>query len=96
MRLAQRARIVLLAAQGLQSKDIAAQLGVGQVQVSRWRERYAEARFTGIERDLPRGALGGVDHPEQARSSPTGAHARWSQSSGSAPPVSRVTGARMA
>jgi transposase len=56
VRLAQRARIVLLAAQGLQSKDIAAQLGVGRVQVSRWRERYAESRLAGIERDLPRGA----------------------------------------
>jgi uncharacterized protein YjcR len=31
---------VLLAAQGLQNKDIAEQLGVGRVQVSRWRERY--------------------------------------------------------
>jgi transposase len=56
VRLAQRARIVLLAAQGMQSKDIAAQLQIGRVQVSRWRERYAETRFAGIERDLPRGA----------------------------------------
>ena len=56
VRLVQRARIVLLAAQGMQSKDIAAELGIGRVQVSRWRERYAESRLTGIERDLPRGA----------------------------------------
>jgi transposase len=56
VRLAQRARIVLLAAQGLQNKDIAAQLEVGRVQVSRWRERYAQSRLAGIERDLPRGA----------------------------------------
>lgn len=41
VRLAQRARIVLLAAEGLQNKDIATQLGVGCVQVSRWRERFA-------------------------------------------------------
>ena len=34
-----RARIVLLAAQGLQNKDIAQALGVGRVQVARWRER---------------------------------------------------------
>ena len=52
----QRTRIVLLAADGLQSKDIATRLGVGRVQVSRWRERYAQLRFAGIERDLPRGA----------------------------------------
>jgi transposase len=56
VRLVQRARIVLLAAGGMQNKDIAEQLGVGRVQVSRWRERYAESRLAGIERDLPRGA----------------------------------------
>ncbi|HZR02269.1 MAG TPA: IS630 family transposase [Burkholderiales bacterium] len=56
VRLGQRARIVLLAARGMQNKEIAAELGVGRVQVSRWRERYAQRRLAGIERDLPRGA----------------------------------------
>ena len=56
VRLAQRARIVLLAAQGLQNKDIAEQLGIGRVQVARWRERYLQGGLRGIERDLPRGA----------------------------------------
>ena len=56
VRLAQRAQIVLLAAQGLQNKDIAEQLGVGRVQVARWRQRFLEAGLQGIERDLPRGA----------------------------------------
>lgn len=56
VRLALRARIVLLAADGARNKDIAEQLGVGRVQVSRWRERYARSRLAGIERDLPRGA----------------------------------------
>jgi len=56
VRLSQRARIVLLAAGGMQNQEIAIQLNVGRVQVSRWRERYAESRLTGIERDLPRGA----------------------------------------
>lgn len=56
VRLAQRAEIVLLAAQGMKSKDIAQHLDVGRVQVSRWRERYAQSRLAGIERDLPRGA----------------------------------------
>ena len=56
VRLAQRARIVLLAAQGLLNKDIAEQLGIGRVQVARWRERYLESGLQGIERDLPRGA----------------------------------------
>ncbi len=56
VRLAQRARIVLLAADGWRNKDIAEELGVGRVQVSRWRDRYAESGLAGIERDLPRGA----------------------------------------
>jgi transposase len=56
VRLAQRARIVLLCAQGMQNIDIADALGVGRVQVGRWRDRYAEAVLAGIERDLPRGA----------------------------------------
>ena len=37
VRLSQRARIVLLAADGMQNKDIAVKLGVGRVQVARWR-----------------------------------------------------------
>ncbi|TAL94266.1 MAG: helix-turn-helix domain-containing protein [Paraburkholderia sp.] len=45
VRLAQRAHIVLLAADGMQNKDIAGQLGVGRVQVSRWRERYVLSRL---------------------------------------------------
>ena len=40
VRLVQRAQIVLLAAQGVQNKDIAEQLGIGRVQVARWRQRY--------------------------------------------------------
>ncbi|CAG2154899.1 HTH-type transcriptional regulator MalT [Cupriavidus yeoncheonensis] len=55
-RLALRARIILLAAEGIQNKAIAAHLGVGRVQVARWRDRYAQARLAGIEHDLPRGA----------------------------------------
>ena len=55
VRLALRARIVLLAAFGLQNKDIALALEVGRIQVSRWRERYLESGLEGIERDLPRG-----------------------------------------
>ena len=56
VRLAQRARIVLLSAEGMQNTDIAEKLNVGRVQVSRWRNRYAELGLAGIERDLPRGA----------------------------------------
>lgn len=56
VRLSQRARIILLAANAVQNKAIAAQLGVGRVQVARWRERYVQSRLAGIERDRPRGA----------------------------------------
>lgn len=56
VRVALRAQIVLLAAKGFKTKDIAAELGVGRVQVARWRERYGQQRLSGIERDLPRGA----------------------------------------
>ncbi len=56
VRLAQRASIVLLAADGLQNQEIASQLGIGRLQVSRWRGRYIALGLPGIERDLPRGA----------------------------------------
>ena len=69
VRLAQRARIVLLAAQGLQNKAIAGQVGLGRVPVARWRERWLESGLEGIERDLPRGApavKGGIDDAKPA------------------------------
>ncbi len=50
VRLAQRARIVLLAADRAQNKEIAEQLDIGRVQVARWRERFVQARLSGIER----------------------------------------------
>ena len=56
VRLAQRAHIVLLAAAGMENREIAEQLGIGRIQVARWRGRYAQLRLAGIERDLPRGA----------------------------------------
>jgi len=55
-RVAQRARIVLLAAQGEQNKLIAPRLGIGRAQVARWRERFAYSGLMGILCDLPRGA----------------------------------------
>ena len=56
VRLAQRARIVLLASQGWGNKDIAQEVGVGRVAVARWRQRYLDSGIEGIQRDLPRGA----------------------------------------
>src|SRR5690349_21799051 len=54
-RQAQRAKIVLLAADGKMNKDIAAELGIMPNTVCRWRGRFAEHRLSGIEKDLPRG-----------------------------------------
>ena len=45
-----------LVGQGLQNKDITEPLGIGRVQVARWRQRYLDWGLQGIERDLPRGA----------------------------------------
>ena len=56
VRLAERARIVLLAAQGLQNLQIAQELGIDRITAGRWRQRYIKSGLAGIERDLPRGA----------------------------------------
>jgi transposase len=55
VRMARRACIVLMAAQGLENQEIAAQLEIGRIQVARWRERYAQGGVAAIEQDLPRG-----------------------------------------
>lgn len=54
--LARRAQILLLAAHRLQYQDIGQRLGVGHVQVARWRQRYLQSELQGIERDWPHGA----------------------------------------
>jgi len=54
-RLVERARIVLLAADGLENKDIAVEVGLTRATVSRWRNRFAERGIPGIEKDAPRG-----------------------------------------
>jgi transposase len=54
-RLVERARIVLLAAEGRENKDIAAELGVTRATVGRWRHRFARQGIAGIEKDAPRG-----------------------------------------
>ena len=56
VRLVERARIVLLAAQGMQNLQIAQELGIDRITAGRWRQRYIDSGLAGIERDLPRGA----------------------------------------
>ena len=48
-----RARMVLLAAEGLRNDEIAARLDCGRQVVSQWRKRFFEQRLAGLE-DLPR------------------------------------------
>ena len=55
VRLARRASIVLLAADGLDNHQIGELLGVGRIQAGRWRERYAVGGLKAIEKDRPRG-----------------------------------------
>ena len=49
----ERARIVLLAAEGRSTRSIAAELGTWPGRVSRWRKRFASERLAGLH-DLPR------------------------------------------
>ncbi len=54
VRQAQRARMILRAAEGKSNQQIAARLGVKVHTVGRWRKRFAELGIAGIEKDLPR------------------------------------------
>jgi transposase len=53
VRLAARAKIVLLAAAGRTNRQIAAELGIARTIVGRWRNRFATRRLAGIEREQP-------------------------------------------
>jgi transposase len=68
VRAVRRAQIVLLAADGLGNREIAAALGIGRVQVGRWRERFIQGGVVAIEGDLPRsGRKPRVDRAEIVR-----------------------------
>jgi transposase len=54
VRVAERARIVLLAAEGKQNREIAEICGVTRRTVGVWRRRFAEKRIAGILKDAPR------------------------------------------
>lgn len=68
VQLAERSKMVLLAAKGLTNKDIAEEMGTDVIKVARWRNRYAKAGHDSIEKNLPRGAnQGGKSSRAQAR-----------------------------
>jgi transposase len=54
VRLAQRSRIVLLAASGMQNKQIAQQLKVAPRMAALWRGRFLEMGVAGLMKDAPR------------------------------------------
>ena len=53
-RLVDRAKIVLSAADGLENKDIAPELGINVKTVSLWRRRFSKGGLSAIEKDAPR------------------------------------------
>jgi transposase len=54
LRLIQRAQIVVMAAQGIPSQDIAQALAVSRPTVQLWRERFLALRLEGLNKDAPR------------------------------------------
>ena len=67
VRLAQRANIVLMAADGKTNKAIAEKLGTERRTVARWRARFSEHGLAGIEKDLPRGGRKPTTRNKMAR-----------------------------
>jgi hypothetical protein len=57
-----RAKIVLLAAEGLQNSQIAGRLGLPRQIVSKWRQRFYRKRLAGLE-SLPRRGRPGLFPP---------------------------------
>lgn len=54
LRLVQRAQIILMAADGVLSKNIAQRLEVTRPTVQLWRQRFLALRLAGLEKDAPR------------------------------------------
>lgn len=55
VRLIERVKIIILAHEGKDNQTIADELGISKNKVGRWRNRYAEGGFKGLEKNLPRG-----------------------------------------
>jgi transposase len=63
----QRARIVLLAAEGKRNIEIAPLVGTDRLTVARWRKRFAASRVAGIAKDAPRSGRPATRRQEAAR-----------------------------
>lgn len=58
VRFARRAKMILLAADGKQDTQVAAEVGVRRQAVARWRRRFLDSGIDGIAKDAPRGGRG--------------------------------------
>lgn len=68
IRLRERSQIILLAAEQIPNYEISNRLDLDINTVGRWRNRYAEEGYAGIEKERPRGANhGGKNSSKQAR-----------------------------
>ena len=65
-RLVYRARLILLASQGLENKEVAKQMGCRAATVSKWRRRYFWHRLPGLD-DAPRSGNPGIYSAETER-----------------------------
>ncbi len=54
VRLQQRARVILLAAESWQNKEIAIEVGLDRRQVALWRERFLDGGIDALRKDAPR------------------------------------------
>ncbi len=87
VRVVQRSRIVLLVAEGMQNKQIAAQLGVAPRMAALWRSRFLELGIAGLMKDAPRPGRTPAIQPDRiaevivrtTQSNPDGA-THWSRS----------------
>ena len=87
VRLAERAEIILHAADGLEDQQIGQRMGITRQKAGRWRQRYAELGLPGIQKDAPRsGRKRRIDDAQRAavvrktlREKPEG-HTHWSRS----------------
>ena len=83
-RLRQRARIVLLAADGLATREIGRRVGCTTGTASKWRVRYAKRRLAGLDETGKRGAAAKYSAETTRRIlrvldlKPPEGHARWS------------------
>lgn len=62
-----RSRIILLADEGKTNQQIAAELGIDEPQVGRWRKRFAQQGLPGIEKDKSRpGRIKALDRQKES------------------------------